>query len=235
MNRTDDSRGDKSKPAGSGETGRFLQIAGILAKHKVVLGVTPETLRAVLEDLGPTFVKLGQLLSMRMDLLPEEYCRELQKLRSEVKPMPMDEVIRVVEASLGMALSEAFLSFDPVPLGSASIAQAHAAVLPGGEKVVVKVQREGIYDRMASDIALLRRAVKPLKWVQPGGAVDFDMVLEELWNVSRQEMDFLHEADNAEEFIRLNREIAYIGCPRPLSGAVHAAGAGDGGDRRHPD
>jgi len=198
------------------ETGRFLQIAGILQKHKVALGITPEKIRAVFEDLGPTFVKLGQLLSMRTDLLPPAYCEELQKLRSEVKPMPMDEVTRVVEASLGIPLTEAFQAFDPKPLGSASIAQAHAAVLPGGERVVVKVQREGIYDRMASDIALLRRAVKPLRLIQTNDMVDMDAVLTELWNVSQQEMDFLHEADNAEEFIRLNQEIEYIGCPRPF-------------------
>ena len=197
------------------QAGRFFQILGILQKHGVVRGVTPEKLRAVLEDLGPTFVKLGQLLSIRMDLLPQEYCTELQKLRSEVKPMPMDEVARVVEASLGMPLHEAFPEFEPVPLGSASIAQAHAAVLPSGEQVVVKVQREGIYDRMASDIALLRKAVKPVKWVGSVGSVDLDMVLTELWNVSQQEMDFLNEAANAEEFIRLNQEIKHIGCPQP--------------------
>lgn len=202
------------KPAKSG--GRFLEIAGILARHKLILGVTPEKLRAVLEDLGPTFVKLGQMLSMRTDLLPFIYCEELQKLRSEVKPMPMDEVTRVVEASLGSPLSEAFPVFDPVPLGSASIAQAHAAVLPGGEKVVVKVQREGIYDRMASDIVLLKKAVKPLRFAPAGETVDFDMVLTELWNVSQQEMDFLHEADNAGEFRRLNADVAYVSCPRPL-------------------
>jgi ubiquinone biosynthesis protein len=195
--------------------GRFLEIANILRRHRLILGVTPEKLRAVLEDLGPTFVKLGQMLSMRTDLLPLSYCEELQKLRSEVKPMPMDEVARVVEASLGVPLLQAFRTFDPVPLGSASIAQAHAASLPDGRKVVVKVQREGIFDRMASDIALLRMAVKPLKFVPTGEAVDFDMVLAELWNVSQQEMDFLHEADNAEEFIRRNADVAYVGCPKP--------------------
>ncbi len=192
---------------------RFLEIAGILQKHKVILGVTPEKLLAILEDLGPTFVKLGQLLSMRTDLLPMAYCTQLQKLRSDVKPMPMDEVTRVVEASLGVPLKEAFQSFEETPLGSASIAQAHRAVLKTGEKVVVKVQREGIYDQMASDITLLRKAVKPLKFVPTGETVDFEMVISEMWNVSQQEMDFLHEADNAEEFRRLNEGIAYIACP----------------------
>ncbi len=197
------------------EAGRFFQIVGILQKHKVVLGVTPEKLRAVLEDLGPTFVKLGQLLSIRLDLLPQDFCTELQKLRSEVKPMPMDEVARVVEASLGMPLHEAFPVFEREPLGSASIAQAHAAALPDGRRVVVKVQREGIYDRMASDIALLRKAVKPIQWVGSANTIDLDMVLSELWNVSQQEMDFLIEADNAEEFIRLNLGEDGIGCPQP--------------------
>ena len=205
--------GSDPQHKGKSSSSRFLQIAGILKKHKVILGVTPEKLRAILEDLGPTFVKIGQLLSMRTDLLPLNYCTELQKLRSDVKPMPMDEVTRVVETSLGMPLGEAFRSFDTVPLGSASIAQAHLAVLPDGEKVVVKVQREGIYDRMASDIALLRKAVKPLKFVPTGETVNFDMVLNELWSVSRQEMDFLHEADNAEEFRGLNGDVAYISCP----------------------
>ena len=199
-----------------GSAGRFLEIAGILQKHKVILGITPEKLRSILEDLGPTFVKLGQLLSMRSDLLPPAYCEELEKLRSEVRPMPMDEVTRVVEASLGTPLTEAFQAFDSVPLGSASIAQAHSAVLPDGQRVVVKVQREGIYDRMANDIALLRKAVKPLKFIPKGETVDLNMVLTELWNVSQQEMDFLNEADNAEEFRRLNGDIAYIDCPRPF-------------------
>ncbi len=203
-------RGEKGK-----EGKRFLEIMRIVRRNGLLRGATPEKLRGALEDLGPTFVKLGQLLSLREDLLPPEYCKELQKLRSDVKPMPMDEVARVVEASLHVPLSQAFPAFDPVPLGSASIAQAHAAVLPGGEKVVVKVQREGIFERMSADIALLQKAVKPLRFAPSGGAVDFKMVLDELWNVSRQEMDFIHEADNAEEFIRLNRDVAYIGCPKP--------------------
>ncbi len=206
-----------SKPPGvRGKEGkRFLEIVRIVRRNGLLRGATPEKLRNALEDLGPTFVKLGQLLSMREDLLPPAYCKELQKLRSDVKPMPMDEVARVVEASLHVPLAQAFPAFDPVPLGSASIAQAHAAALPGGEKVVVKVQREGIFERMSADIALLQKAVRPLRFAPAGGTVDFKMVLDELWNVSRQEMDFLHEADNADEFIRLNRDIAYIGCPKP--------------------
>ncbi|MDD3214737.1 MAG: AarF/UbiB family protein, partial [Eubacteriales bacterium] len=157
-------------------------------------------------------------LSMRPDLLPAEYCEELQKLRTEVAPMPEDEVERVIEASLEMKISEAFPTFDLTPLGSASIAQAHRATLPGGEEVVVKVQREGIHDVMASDIALLRKAAKLLKLTPTGETIDFTMVLDEMWVVSQQEMDFLNEAKNAEEFRRLNKDIVYVACPKVYHG-----------------
>lgn len=197
----------------NGGTARLMEIIGILRRHNVILGVTPEKLRLMLEELGPTFVKLGQLMSMRPDILPPVYCAELQKLRADVTPMPADEVRRVIESSLGTGLSKAFPAFDPEPLGSASIAQAHRATLPSGAKVVVKVQREGIYEKMASDIALLRKAAKLLKLTPTGETVDFAMVLDEMWIVSQQEMNFIHEAENAEEFRRLNQDVIYVSCP----------------------
>jgi len=200
-----------AKPEGGAS--RLMEIVGVLQKHNAIRGVTPVKLRGIVEDLGPTFVKLGQMLSMRPDLLPPAYCEELQKLRSDVKPMPADEVERVIEHALGMKLSEAFPTFDLTPLGSASIAQAHRAVLPSGEPVVVKVQREGIYDIMASDVALLLKAAKLLKLTPTGETVDFTMVLSEMWAVSQQEMDFINEANNLAEFRRLNEEVAYVTCP----------------------
>ncbi len=197
-----------------GSAGRLMEIVGVLNRHNALRGITPVKLRAMVEDLGPTFVKLGQMLSMRPDLLPTVYCEELQKLRSDVTPMPTDEVTRVVEASLGAPLGEAFPTFDLTPLGSASIAQVHRATLPTGEKVVVKVQREGIFEVMASDIALLTKAAKLIKLTPTGETVDFAMVLDEMWVVSQQEMDFLNEANNAIEFRRLNDGVAYVVCPK---------------------
>ncbi|NLI21775.1 MAG: AarF/ABC1/UbiB kinase family protein [Clostridiales bacterium] len=197
---------------------RLREIMRILRKHGLIRGITPEKLRGTVEDLGPTFVKLGQMMSMRQDLLPLAYCEELRRLRSDVKPMPEDEVRRVVELSLGMPLSEAFLVFDPQPLGSASIAQAHRAVLPTGERVVVKVQREGIHATMASDIALLRRAARLMRLTPTGETVDFNMVLDEMWAVSQQEMDFLNEAANIEAFFNCNRDVAYVACPQVYRG-----------------
>ena len=107
---------------------RLKQIAEILKKHELVKGLTPQKLRAILEDLGPTYIKLGQIMSMRSDMIPREYCEELTRLRTAVPPMPFDEVRRVVEGSLGRAIEEVYSEFSRTPIGSASIAQAHAAL-----------------------------------------------------------------------------------------------------------
>ena len=203
---------DKANEVGG--AGRLMEIVGILRRHNLISGVTPPKLRAIVEELGPTYVKLGQMMSMRTDILPSAYCEELQKLRSDVSPMPADEVERVIQTSLNCKLGEVFPTFDRTPLGSASIAQAHRATLTDGSAVVVKVQREGIHEKMASDLVLLRKAARLLKLTPTGETIDFNMVLDEMWVVSQQEMDFLHEAENAEEFRRLNADITYVDCPK---------------------
>jgi ubiquinone biosynthesis protein len=124
------------------ETKRLEEIAGVIRKHNLVKnGLTPESLRHVLEDLGPTFIKIGQIMSSRTDVLPREYCEELEKLRADVKPLEIDVIKKEIENELGRPVSELFQSIDEKPLGSASIAQVHAAILPDGQKVVIKVQR----------------------------------------------------------------------------------------------
>lgn len=198
----------------SGEYGaRLREMTSVLHKHGITRGVTPEKLRMILEDLGPTFIKLGQIMSMHSDILPKRYCEELMRLQSEVTPMPFEEVTEVIEGAYGCPWKEIFLEIEDTPLGSASIAQVHKAVLGNGCKVVVKVQRKGIYETMARDISLLHKAVKLLPPVSLKGVVDLDMVLDELWAVTREEMNFLTEAANMEEFARRNEGIAYIGTP----------------------
>lgn len=118
---------------------RLGEITAVLRKHGITRGVTPEKLRLILEDLGPTFIKLGQIMSMHSDILPKRYCDELMRLRSEVKPMPFREVLEVIEESYGCAWSEIFETIEEVPLGSASIAQVHRAVLKNGAQVVMKI------------------------------------------------------------------------------------------------
>ena len=194
---------------------RLGEITAVLRKHHITRGVTPEKLRAILEELGPTYVKLGQIMSLHSDVLPQRYCDELMKLTSEVTPMPFETVEEVINRSYREDWHNIFSSIDKETLGSASIAQVHRAKLLDGTDVIVKVERKGIYDIMARDIGLLKRAVNLLPPV--GGfknVVDLEMVLDELWATAQEEMDFLKEAANMEEFARNNQGIRYIRCPK---------------------
>ena len=197
----------------SGSAVRLREMVGVLRKHDIVRGVTPEKLRMILEDLGPTFVKLGQVMSMRPDFLPAEYCEELMKLQTEVAPLPFSTILEVVEREYGCHWEKIFSYIDEEVLGSASIAQVHQAVLKTGEKVVIKVQRPGIYGIMAKDIVLLKRAAGIIKVLSRSqDVVDFNMVLDEMWTIAKQEMDFLIEADHIDEFRHLNRD-SDVSCP----------------------
>ena len=194
---------------------RLREITAVLRRHQITRGVTPEKLRAILEELGPTYVKLGQIMSLHSDVLPQRYCDELMKLTSEVTPMSFEEVEEVINRSYREDWRHIFASIEKETLGSASIAQVHRAKLLDGRDVIVKVKRKGIYDIMARDIGLLKRAVGLLPPV--GGlknVVDLEMVLDELWSTAQEEMDFLKEAANMEEFARNNQNIRYIRCPK---------------------
>ena len=128
--------------------------------------------------------------------------------------MPLEQVREVIQEEYGRPLEDVFSSFDEHPLGSASIAQVHAATLHDGRRMVVKVQRPHIRETMTRDMSLLRTAVKPLKLTPISGMIDFNMVLDELWSVSQQEMDFLVEARHAEEFYERSRDVAFATCPK---------------------
>jgi ubiquinone biosynthesis protein len=194
--------------------GRFKEILKVLTRHDLLRGITPEKLRRVLDDLGPTYVKFGQLLSMRPDMIPEEYCQELSRLRTDVKPMDFDTVLSVLEAEYGQSPDNVFDSIETEPSGAASIAQVHRAVLKDGRSVVLKVQRPGIYAKMAQDMRLLHKASGIIRIVQKTGQViDFDTVIDEMWSVAQQEMDFLIEASHIREFTENNTDIDYIAFP----------------------
>lgn len=195
---------------------RLRQILSILRRERLVQGLSPQKLRRILEQLGPTFVKIGQILSMREDLLPRAYCEELSLLRASVEPMPFELVRRMLEEELGPERLAQVAWIDPAPLGSASMAQAHRALLlPDRREVVLKVQRPGIEKTMGEDIGLLKRAAA-LMGVVPGigETIDFPRVLEEMWRVTREELDFLIEASHLERFRQLHAGIAYTACPR---------------------
>ncbi len=193
---------------------RLREILGIFGRYNLIHGLSPEKLRSIFEDLGPTFVKFGQLLSMRPDMIPDDYCRELTRLRTGARPMPFIDVEGVLEDEYGEDCGELFETIDESPLGSASIAQVHAAVLKNGRSVVLKVQRPDIYERMETDIRLLHRASVVIKiFSRTGQVIDLNGVLDEIWTVAKQELDFMTEAGHIQRFTELNEGLRYVSFP----------------------
>ena len=149
---------DKLKKAENQKKGRGIEILGVFAKHNFYAnGLTPEELRTTLEDLGPTYVKIGQIMSSRLDLLPESYCKELEKLRQNVQELDPVLARAVIEQETGKKIDEIYSEFRDKPLGSASVGQAHYGVLKDGRKVVTKVQRPFIADMMREDFVMLKK------------------------------------------------------------------------------
>lgn len=197
------------------ERARFREILSILKKHKIFHGINPEKVRLILEDLGPTYIKLGQIMSMRTDIIPLSFRKELEKLRTEVPPMNKDDLEDVICETYGKNIEEMFDNFSYSPLGSASIAQAHLAYLKGTDTpVILKIQRKGIYRRMEQDIALMKRAAKMVKIVKKDAVVDFDTIIDELWRTAQEEMDFHKEAENAIMFRNNLANTAYVSSPK---------------------
>lgn len=159
-----------------------------------------ENLRLALEELGPTFIKIGQILSTRLDLLPEEYCRELRKLQDQAPPVSFASIRQVIEEEFRKPLEEVFPYFDSSPLASASIAQVHRARLPDGTEVAVKVQKPGIAQVILEDLAVLEslfRVVDRLNFLE--GVPAYELLLEFRKYLLR-ELDFLTEAQNMRRF-----------------------------------
>ena len=187
---------------------RGAEMLAVFAKHNFYAnGLTPVELRTTLEDLGPTYVKIGQIMSSRTDMLPKAYCRELEKLRSNVKPLDAADARRVIEQETGKTIDEIYSEFRDKPLGSASIGQAHYGVLKDGTKVVTKVQRPGIADMMRNDFVLLKKFAGMLSVSaeadEDSGTLDLMGILLELEKVTEEELDFRVEAENTRQFRKL--------------------------------
>ena len=142
---------------------RLLEIVRIIKKYDLIKNATPEKLRLAIEEAGPTFIKLGQILASRDDVIPKEYCDELSRLRNQVKPMEFDKVLEILDREYDGKTKEIFKEIDEVPIGSASIAEVHKAILIDGTEVVIKIQRENIYELMAMDVKLLKKIISLLK------------------------------------------------------------------------
>lgn len=160
-------------------------------------GRRPQNLAAALEELGPCFIKLGQLLSTRPDLLPGEYIQALGRLQDRVAPVPAQKVVQILESDLGGSVADLFASFDPAPLATASMAQVHRAVLPDGREVAVKVQRPGVRQRIEIDIEVLHEVARFCeKHTGFGARYGLGQMVRELEYSLGQELDFRQEADN---------------------------------------
>ncbi|RYZ36477.1 MAG: AarF/ABC1/UbiB kinase family protein [Myxococcaceae bacterium] len=209
--------------------GEVADRAGVwrMLGRKEKVEVSPETrrestarrFRLFLAELGPTFIKLGQVMSTRADLLPAEFVEELATLQDHVEAIPLEAIHAQIRDALGKDVHELFAHVDPEPLAAASIAQVHRAVTLDGEEVVVKVQRPGIAERIDADLGVLRSLARLLEAVveetgiyTPSGIVDeFDRAIHE-------ELDFVNEASNIRAFLETHQDRPYMKIPR-----VHAA------------
>ena len=183
----------------------YLTLQERLEKEQLLkLNTQPVRIRMVLEELGASFVKLGQLLSLRPDLIPKEYSEEFSKLRDKVKPFPSDIAIRIIQDELKLPLEDIFATFNPESLAAASIAQVHDATLRKGEKVVIKVQRPKIDQLMRTDIDVMYHFARLMQGYYPDLTAIINPVdiVKEFERYTEGELDFLREAKHIEHFSR---------------------------------
>ncbi|MEB3293458.1 MAG: AarF/ABC1/UbiB kinase family protein, partial [Synechococcales bacterium] len=178
-------------------------------------GRRAQWLVATLLDLGPTFIKIGQALSTRADLLPLEYVKALTRLQDQVPCFPVDQAIATIETELGAPLSSLYQEFDRTPIAAASLGQVHRAKLHSGEDVVVKVQRPGLDRLFDLDFRVLKQLVQVAKRVLPGSQhVDLDAIYQEFTEILYREVDYVREAMNADRFRRNFLDHEYIVVPK---------------------
>ena len=182
---------------------RMNEIVRIMRQYKVLHGLTPEQAVEVLQALGPTYVKIGQLASNRSDFLPKAYCDAFEKLRDDANPMPFDVVIEQIDRAYGKSWHEVFASIDPVPLGAASIAQVHKATLLDGTTVAVKVRRPGVAESMAEDIMLMKHLLALGEFASNSHRdilLSLEGFIEEIERTTASEVDFTSELHNLMRF-----------------------------------
>jgi predicted unusual protein kinase regulating ubiquinone biosynthesis (AarF/ABC1/UbiB family) len=177
----------------------------------------PAVVRRAFEDLGPTYIKLGQLVASSQGLFPERYCLEFRKCLDRVRPFGFDDVEAILRSELGKEPSAVFESIDPKPLASASIAQVHAARLKDGQEVVVKVQRPKIGEVVEADLRVLKVVARIMNAMPLGELANPVGIVEDFESNIREELDFRHEAANMTEFNRIMVEHgqSQVAAPRP--------------------
>ncbi|HVK59801.1 MAG TPA: AarF/UbiB family protein [Candidatus Kapabacteria bacterium] len=179
---------------------------------------TPEQLANDLEAMGPTFVKLGQILSSRPDLLPEPYLKALSRLQDKVKPFPFEEVEQTIVTELGVRLSRAFADFQREPVAAASLGQVHRATLRDGRAVVVKVQRPGIRPQIIDELQVLDEIAAMLEHTKSGKRYQVQKIFDEFRKSLVNELDYQKEAANMAQLGENLREFPNIRVPQPITG-----------------
>lgn len=201
------------------QTARVREIMGILRRHSFLSNfyrqTNPDEILATFQELGPTFIKLGQMLSTRPDLVSPEYIKALRTLQDKVPADDYRTVSQVFQNATGQRIEDVFDSFEKKPFASASVGQCHYATLPDGTKVVVKVQHPAVSQLIRVDLALFKRAIRLLKYV-PGdlSIVDLDAVVDQLSASLLSEVDTMQEAQNGVRFYDLNNGDGIIQVPR---------------------
>lgn len=186
-------------------------------RHRNIDKSKIEQLPKDLEELGPAYVKLGQFISTRSDLLPVEYLDALARLQDDVKPFPFEEIEKIITGELGVKLSKAFLSFDTTPLGAASLGQVHLAELRDGRKVVVKVQRPGITDDITLDLEVFSEFAAFLQeHTDAGRQFLFVDMIEEFRKVIFRELNYMNELQNLKILSANLAEFKNIIVPLPV-------------------
>ncbi len=172
-------------------------------------------LREMLDELGPTFVKFGQLLSTRPDVVPPDIIAELRSLQDDVRPFPFADVERTIQEELGQPIERLFLEFEETPLAAASIGQVHGATLPNGRRVVVKVQRPNAPRQIEADLALMYQAARLAKErIRALDFIDANEIVDEFARSIRQELDYRREGRNADVFHRNFAGHPHVAVPR---------------------
>ncbi|MFL5501269.1 MAG: ABC1 kinase family protein [Gemmatimonadaceae bacterium] len=198
----------------------LLGLEGGLDDETTVEGDARTKARAFRErlvELGPAYIKLGQVLSTRPDLLPKAYIDELEHLQDDVPPMPFEEVEKTIEEQLRARISKLFESFEQEPLGSASLGQVHAAVLRDGRDVVVKVQRANLREQLADDIAFFRELASFLaEHTSAGSRIDLVGVVQQVEQALIDELDYRTEARNAAQFRKMLATFPHVLIPRVI-------------------
>ncbi len=192
-----------------------VRMKGFFKRKEAKGEEKPKRLRRALERLGPTFIKLGQILSLRPDLLPKEYIRELGNLQDKVPSFPYKEVEKIIKEEIGRPVDELFLKFSKNPIASASISQVHKAELKNGSIVAVKVQRPKVREMIETDIEIMFYIAKLLeKHSKKIGKFKPSMIVEEFKRWTEKEIDFRIEAENAKRFYKNFRGSEILKIPR---------------------